>query len=119
MLGISALAFGSAELVHVVGNGSYQGIAPICRVETSEKVIGLSFDDGPDPTLTPKIVRLLEEYGGRATFFVIGEHAQAHPDLIELAQHAGMEIGNHTWSHPHLDELSAAQAASQCLRPDR
>lgn len=116
MLGISALAFGGAELVHVVGTGSYEGIAPVCRVETSEKVIGLSFDDGPDPSLTPEIVRLLEESGSRATFFVIGEHAQTHPDLIELAARAGMEIGNHTWSHPHLDELSAAQVASQSAR---
>jgi peptidoglycan/xylan/chitin deacetylase (PgdA/CDA1 family) len=116
VLGVAALAFTVVEAVHLTQARAYRGIGPVCRVETSEKVIGLSFDDGPDPTLTPRIVRLLEEYSGRATFFVIGEHAEAHPDLIELATRAGMEIGNHTWSHPHLNELSAAQATSQSER---
>ena len=116
VLGVSALVFTVVEAVHLTQARAYRGIAPVCRVETSEKVIGLSFDDGPDPTLTPEIVRLLEKFGGRATLFVIGEHAEAHPDLIELAARAGMEIGNHTWSHQHLDDLSIAKATSESRR---
>jgi peptidoglycan-N-acetylglucosamine deacetylase len=115
-LGIAALAFATAEVVQLVDLRAYRGLAPICRVMTPEKAIALSFDDGPDPKLTSEVVRLLEANGDRATFFVIGRHARAHPDLIELVSNTGMEIGNHTWSHPHLDDLSVSEATSESRR---
>ena len=64
-----------------------------------EKLIALTFDDGPDPQSTAEILDLLREYGVRATFFVIGEKAEKCPDLVIRAVNEGHEIGNYTYSH--------------------
>ena len=69
--------------------------------------LALTFDDGPDPTWTPKILDVLKARGVRATFFVLGENAQAHPELIERAVAEGHLIGNHTFTHPELKNVSA------------
>ncbi len=70
------------------------------RADTGEeKLIALTFDDGPDPDGTGAILDVLSEYGVRATFFVIGEKAEKSPDLLIRAVGEGHEIGNHTYSH--------------------
>ncbi len=77
-----------------------------------EMVIALTFDDGPDPTNDTEILRLLAQYHAVATFFVIGNKAVNHLDLLKTMVSAGCEIGNHSWSHPMLTRLNAdAQAA--------
>ncbi|HYN23388.1 MAG TPA: polysaccharide deacetylase family protein [Thermoanaerobaculia bacterium] len=63
--------------------------------------VGLTFDDGPDPEVTPKVLDLLDGSGARATFFCIGRRVEAHPDLAAEIVRRGHHIGNHTWSHPH------------------
>jgi peptidoglycan/xylan/chitin deacetylase (PgdA/CDA1 family) len=67
----------------------------------------LTFDDGPDPELTPRVIDLLASRGARATFFVIGERAQRHPECIRRILDAGHSIGNHSWSHPAPGTLSS------------
>lgn len=62
--------------------------------------VALTFDDGPDPEVTPEVLRLLAAAGARATFFPIGRMAATHPDLLRLVVEAGHDLGNHTWSHP-------------------
>ncbi|NER84676.1 MAG: polysaccharide deacetylase family protein [Leptolyngbya sp. SIO1D8] len=74
----------------------------IYKVQTSEKVVALTFDDGPDPRYTQQISQLLADAGARSTFFVIGRHAEQYPDLIDTLIQQGHELGNHTWSHPSL-----------------
>lgn len=61
--------------------------------------ISLTFDDGPDPKITKKILDVLELAGAKATFFVIGEKAEKHPDLMNLIISKGHTLGNHSWSH--------------------
>jgi len=63
--------------------------------------VGLTFDDGPDPDVTPKVLDLLDRAAARATFFCIGRRVEAHPDLAAEIVRRGHHIGNHTWSHPH------------------
>lgn len=63
--------------------------------------VGLTFDDGPDPDITPKVLDLLDRAGARATFFCIGRLVEAHPDLAAEIVRRGHQVGNHTWSHPH------------------
>src|SRR5262245_35801576 len=72
--------------------------------EESAPALSLTFDDGPDPEHTPRILDQLSRLGVRATFFVVGERAAAHPDLVKRIVNEGHEIGNHTWTHaaPHL-----------------
>jgi peptidoglycan/xylan/chitin deacetylase (PgdA/CDA1 family) len=76
-------------------------------------LVALTFDDGPDPTYTPTVLRLLDQADAKATFFLIGEHVQAHPALVRDEVAAGMQIGDHTWSHPHLTTLSTTAATSE------
>ena len=61
-------------------------------------MIALTFDDGPDPEGTPRILDLLAEHGARATFFVFGEKAHRHPELIARALAAGHAIQPHCWA---------------------
>lgn len=61
--------------------------------------LALTFDDGPDPVYTPKLLDLLREKGVKATFFVVGKRAEEHPEIVRRAWAEGHLIGNHTWSH--------------------
>ncbi len=74
--------------------------------ERGGKRIALSFDDGPHPTFTPKILSLLEKYGVKATFFMIGCNVALYPSVAKAVSEQGHEIGNHTYSHPHMREIS-------------
>lgn len=69
-------------------------------------LIALTFDDGPNPAVTPQLVRTLLRLKVPATFFMIGAHVDAHPTVARLVQSAGFPIGNHTWNHPMLTHLS-------------
>ena len=62
----------------------------------------LSFDDGPDPVWTPRILRVLRRFGVPATFFVVGTHAASYPGLVRAEVRAGDEIGSHTYTHANL-----------------
>ena len=66
------------------------------------KRIALTFDDGPHPSYTEKLLDGLKERGVRATFFVTGEHAELHPDIVRRMSEEGHLIGNHTYSHIQL-----------------
>lgn len=76
------------------------------RVSTEEKVIALTFDDGPHPLYTEKILDLLKKYDAKATFFVIGENLKLYKETVKKAVDEGHEIGNHTYTHPHLSGLN-------------
>ncbi len=67
--------------------------------DTKEKQIAISFDDGPNPEFTPKVLSVLAEYNVPATFFVIGKNIRGNESLIKKADAAGHIIGNHTFSH--------------------
>jgi peptidoglycan/xylan/chitin deacetylase (PgdA/CDA1 family) len=67
--------------------------------------IALTFDDGPHPRYTPRILDVLDEYNIKATFFVVGINAENYPDTIENVIKKGHEIGNHTFTHPQVSSL--------------
>lgn len=70
-------------------------------------VISLTFDDGPDPKYTPRILDILRQAGVRATFCMVGTQARAYPALVKSVHDAGHTICDHTEHHPHLDQLAA------------
>lgn len=80
--------------------------------------IALTFDDGPNPTLTPKLLDLLAAHHFKATFFVIGQNAADHPDILKRAVREGHEIGNHSWSHPNLAKMSDAAVRNEVQKTD-
>jgi len=75
---------------------------PIRHLPGHEPTYALTFDDGPDPDFTPRILALLADHGVPATFFVLGEQCVSHPDVVAALRDAGMGIGVHSWDHCDL-----------------
>jgi cellulose synthase/poly-beta-1,6-N-acetylglucosamine synthase-like glycosyltransferase/peptidoglycan/xylan/chitin deacetylase (PgdA/CDA1 family) len=71
-----------------------------------DHALALTFDDGPSSPYTGRVLDLLHQLGVHATFFVIGENAERHPDLIDRLWNEGHEIGNHTYTHPNIAAIS-------------
>ena len=71
----------------------------IWRFPTDKKRIYLTFDDGPSPEVTPWVLKQLDEYKAKATFFLIGEKVKKHPELVHEIIDQGHSIGNHTYNH--------------------
>ena len=71
----------------------------VWKKDTDQKKIWITFDDGPDKKVTPYVVNVLEKFNIKATFFVIGNQAKKHPELVELIINNGHKIGNHSFSH--------------------
>ncbi|GAB7057872.1 polysaccharide deacetylase family protein [Paenibacillus sp. Pae15] len=74
----------------------------VWNVETDQKLIALTFDDGPNPVYTPQILDLLNQYGAKGTFFVIGKRVQMYPAIAIREVNEGHEIANHTFDHHYL-----------------
>ena len=83
------------------------------------KQVALSFDDGPDPEWTPRILDILKEYGVHGTFFMIGEVAQNNVGIMQRVYREGHEIGNHTFTHPDISEVSTTQVDLQLNLTER
>jgi len=87
--------------------GSYAG--PVDAVGMPPRTVVLTFDDGPDPTWTPRVLDVLARHDVPGTFFVLGSQALRHPDLIRRQVAEGHELGNHSFSHPDLTTQSTWQ----------
>ena len=73
------------------------------------KAVYLTFDDGPIPEVTPKVLEILDRYGVKATFFMVGENIDKHPEVFEQVVQAGHSIGNHTYNHMKGWKFSTAE----------
>lgn len=69
------------------------------RMDSSEKAVYLTFDDGPIPEVTPWVLDVLDKYGIKATFFMVGDNVRKHPDEYKMVVERGHRIGNHTYNH--------------------
>jgi cellulose synthase/poly-beta-1,6-N-acetylglucosamine synthase-like glycosyltransferase/peptidoglycan/xylan/chitin deacetylase (PgdA/CDA1 family)/spore germination protein YaaH len=81
--------------------------------------VALSFDDGPDPTWTPKILDVLNKKGVKGTFFMIGNSADENVGLMQRVYNDGHEIGNHTFTHPDISEISPQQLSIEIKLTER
>lgn len=116
-----------------VARASWSPLGTVTRLQGEEPIVALTFDDGPDPRFTPEVLDLLDRYGARASFFMIGVQADRHPDLVEAVARRGHTVGNHTHTHPTLpliggrrrrEELRKCRSAlaphgSRLFRPPR
>lgn len=91
-------------------------LGTLTHVVTPEPLIALTFDDGPHPDYTPRLLDLLERHGARATFFIVGEMAERYPEIVRRAAQAGHDLGNHTWDHPSLPFLASRERRAQLQR---
>ncbi|HEV8385493.1 MAG TPA: polysaccharide deacetylase family protein, partial [Candidatus Acidoferrales bacterium] len=95
---------------------SAQLFGPTIRYTGRVNSLALTFDDGPNPNCTPRLLNLLERFHARATFFMIGKYVRRDPGLAREVAARGHLIGNHTDTHPSLIWLSPAQIETE-LRP--
>ena len=98
-----------------LSSGSAKGVTHYSG-SASLPYIALTFDDGPHPTHTPKLLNILKSHNVKATFYVTGQNAARYPGLIQRIVAEGHELGNHTWDHSNLTKLSDAQIRSQLNR---
>lgn len=90
-------------------------VGTVTSVSTSNPVVALTFDDGPDPVFTPRLLDILKKYRTKATFFMVGKAAERHPDIVREVAVAGHAIGNHSWDHPSFPMITGCERRSQIL----
>ena len=88
-------------------------LGTVSRVATLDPVVALTFDDGPDPVYTPQLLDVLDEFGALATFFMVGERAKDHPDVVRRVVAARHVIANHTYDHPSFPLVGARERRRQ------
>lgn len=121
------LAGTAAVLVPGIARADYADIAlpsdlglpdytTITSVQTTLPQVALTFDDGPHPSLTPRLLDILASRGLKATFYLIGNRVAIWPDIVRRIADEGHEIGNHSWSHPFLNRYSDTAMLSQIDR---
>ena len=104
ILEVASITLGAAATA-VLAHGAFHPRSRIfcptvSRLEPSrDSRIALTFDDGPTPDVTERVLTILSERDMLATFFVIGQHAAQHPDLLKRIRDGGHDLGNHTYSH--------------------
>ena len=113
-----AISLALCMLVNIkVCAGDCDGDKDIYRKNENDYMkIALTFDDGPHPRYTPRILNILDKYGIKATFFTIGVNAEYYPDIVEDVIRRGHEIGNHTYSHPHVSCLNTENLKNEVER---
>jgi peptidoglycan/xylan/chitin deacetylase (PgdA/CDA1 family) len=87
----------------------------VCRTSQLRK-LALTFDDGPNPAITPKLLDLLDRHRAKATFFLVGKHVRSTPTLAKEIGARGHLIGNHTETHPNLFFYGPSETRSELLR---
>ncbi len=102
-----------------IAKDSWPDLATSGRTGTSGGKIALTFDDGPDPRATPRILDTLRKHDLKATFFVVGRQVAENPELLRQVVEEGHTLGNHTYDHADLSGLSAEQMRSELRRTQR
>ncbi|MGX4771319.1 polysaccharide deacetylase family protein [Bradyrhizobium guangdongense] len=110
-LGTSRVLSVDARTTPRVGLKSFPQTLPLADHE-----VVLTFDDGPYPPTTSKVLAALAQECVRATFFMIGQHAAEHPDMVKRIAREGHTIGHHTFSHPFMAKIPAGKASSEIDR---
>lgn len=88
----------------------------LTRLDTRAGEVALTFDDGPDPEVTPAVLDRLDRHRARATFFCVGRRVLAHRDLVAEVHRRGHRVENHTFSHPHAFGLYGAASMEREIR---
>jgi peptidoglycan/xylan/chitin deacetylase (PgdA/CDA1 family) len=91
----------------------------ISRVDTQERIVALTFDDGPNPPYTNQILNILDHYQAKSTFFVIGRNVETHPETVRLIAFKGHKLGNHSYSHTRMILKSPSFIRSEVERTDQ
>jgi peptidoglycan/xylan/chitin deacetylase (PgdA/CDA1 family) len=104
---------------HIIGRFAKSLLGTITNVYTTEPVIALTFDDGPDPEWTPRLLEIMQRHKASGTFFMIGTLAAQNPNIVARVASGGHAIGNHTWDHPSFPLVSSRERFNQLKRCSR
>jgi peptidoglycan/xylan/chitin deacetylase (PgdA/CDA1 family) len=113
---VALLAFEAYEVAESPGSQLFG--KTIVSGPVNQRVVALTYDDGPNPPYTSQILRVLHDEHVHATFFVVGRATAAYPDVVKKEAADGNAIGNHTWSHEHLVLDDARSVAATLQRTD-
>ena len=117
---ITTLAAGLVGLWLVSRSTTYQVFGDIhARVTTTEKIVALTFDDGPVPKHLDAVLGTLQAHDIPATFYLVGQDAVRHPDLVQRIFNNGHEIGNHSFTHPRLLLMTQRRIAAEIEQTDQ
>ena len=86
------------------------------RADPEEKLVALTFDDGPHPVYTEEILDVLDQAGVEASFFMMGKEAELYPDVVKKVSDAGHLIGNHTYTHANVCQISAEETVEEITK---
>lgn len=114
MAGAAGLAVGGFAYASLWPSSRIFGTAITAPPRPGE--IALTFDDGPNPEWTPRLLEILAKHEVKATFFMLGKFAEAQPELVRRVASAGHLIGDHSWSHPKLSMCSAKRIEEELKR---
>ncbi len=106
----------SVVAVPAKGGPAYGGMQYARSAGLGPKEVALTFDDGPNPETTPAILDILDRHCVKATFFMVGIHAQKHPEIVREVAARGHTIGTHTWSHPNNLRHFSLESARRQIR---
>lgn len=112
--GLVLLAFVAYELFEQPTNQIFG--TTVTQGPRNERVVALTFDDGPNPPYTGRILDVLEREHVHATFFLVGRAVQAYPEVVRREVRDGDAVGNHTWDHPHLIVMRRSDIRSSLQR---
>ena len=113
----ACIGFALLLLVFSMRTSAFAQSSAYISVPNEKKQIALTFDDGPHPSQTHQILEILDHYGVKATFFMIGVNVENYPDAAKEVIARGHEVGNHTYSHSHLQsmgEYSLMREVNRC-----
>lgn len=96
-----------------VGSNIY--LKALCKGDGAQRVVSLTFDDGPDEQMTPLVLDVLKQYNIKATFFLVGSKVDNNPDIVRRIVAEGHIVANHTYSHSGLFPLSSKREVKQEL----
>ena len=98
------------SVVKRTGGEAYAG-----NIDPNRPMVALTYDDGPSPTVTPRILKCLQDNGGRATFFMVGKQVVKSPDVLKQMVAQGCEVANHTYDHTLMTKVAPAELANQLV----
>ncbi len=98
------------SVVKKTGGEVYAG-----NIDPTKPMVALTYDDGPSPTVTPRILQCLKDNGGRATFFMVGKQVVKSPDVLKQMVAQGCEVANHTYDHTLMTKVAPSELANQLV----